>query len=113
MNKNIIVFDAFSNEESAKKYSNKWPDDSVCLKLYRDGRQCGGCSFFAPWDQDWGLCCHKKSEHFTETVFEHFTCGNYVNEGWGPHSFTEDVDCHCRCEGEGDWNDFTPVIPNA
>ena len=23
----------------------------------------------------------------TETVFEHFTCAEYENEGWGPHSF--------------------------
>ena len=32
-------------------------------------------------------------------MFEHFTCPAYVNEGWGPHSFTEMQEMHCRCGG--------------
>ncbi len=23
----------------------------------------------------------------------------HVNEGWGPHSFSEDPEFHCRCQG--------------
>lgn len=103
MNPNKLVINEFSNEKSAQQYAENWPDHPESLQLYENGFQCGGCAFFAPWNADWGLCCHQKSVHFSETVFEHFTCSSYVNEGWGPHSFTENVDCHCRCHGEDNW----------
>lgn len=102
MNENKIIVSQFSNEESHQRYKAGWPGEPDCQSLYENGSQCGGCSFFAAFDTDWGLCCHEKSRHFTETVFEHFTCGKFVNECWGPHSFTENKDCHCRCHGEGD-----------
>lgn len=31
----------------------------------------------------------KKSNHFLETVFEHFTCVKHQNDGWESHSFAE------------------------
>jgi hypothetical protein len=89
MNKNTIITDDWSNPASGKLYQDQWPDEPELGKKYEDGQQCGGCAFFAPFNSDWGLCCHSSSRHFRETVFEHFTCGNLVNEGWGPHSFME------------------------
>ena len=88
-NDNRVRSDSFSNLASYQMYKEHWPNDPKTRKLYDDGFQCGGCSFFAIFNADWGLCCHLKSRHFTETVFEHFTCPAHVNEGWGPHSFTE------------------------
>ena len=26
-------------------------------------------------------------------------CSSYVDEGWGPHSFTADTKYHCKCQG--------------
>ena len=99
MNKNKIVTTDWSNVGSRLMYQKQWPDDPACQEKYEAGEQCDGCSFFAPFNADWGLCCHQKSRHYLETVFEHFTCPNYINEGWGPHSFTERQELHCRCGG--------------
>jgi hypothetical protein len=60
---------------------------------------CGGYSSFAPFNADWGLCCHRGSEHRLETVFEHFTCPAFINKGWGPHNFTDDPEFNCQCGG--------------
>lgn len=98
-NRNLVATTAFSSPMSERMYRANWPDDPVARELYADGRQCGGCSFFAAFNADWGLCAHSKSRHHLETVFEHFTCPAHVNEGWGPHSFTDDTDFHCRCKG--------------
>jgi hypothetical protein len=96
-NDNRVRTDSYSNLASYRLFEENWPNDPKSRKLYRIGFQCGGCSFFASFNKDWGLCCNLKSHHFTETVFEHFTCLAQVNEGWGPHSFTADQKYHCRC----------------
>ena len=90
MNANKIVTDTWSNEKSRRLYELQWPDEPAIRAAYTDGSQCGGCSFFARFNADWGLCAHKDSRHYLETVFEHFSCANFVNEGWGPHSFSTD-----------------------
>ena len=96
-NQNSIVTRRWSNPASESLYRNQWPDEPVCQEQYYYGRQCGGCSFFAAFNEDWGLCCSSSSRHHLETVFEHFTCPSYAHEGWGPHSFTDDPSFHCRC----------------
>lgn len=99
-NENKIATNDFSNDESKRLYADGWTDEPICRGNYERGNQCGGCSFFAPLNYDYGICCHNKSRHFTETVFEHFTCPAHVPEGWGPHSFSDDSSFHCRCQGE-------------
>jgi hypothetical protein len=88
-----------SNQIEQRKFSN--PDT---FKLHEQqghfSDQCGGCSFFAPLNTDYGLCLNQESIHSLETVFEHFGCPNHVQEGWGPHSFTKDAAFHCRCGEE-------------
>ncbi len=98
-NSNAITTSEFSSATSQQVYKSKWPDEPATLALYRDGLQCGGCSFYAKFNGDWGLCTHAASRHHLETVFEHFTCPAHVNEGWGPHTFTTNVEFHCRCHG--------------
>ena len=92
MNRNKVTTDTWSNPTSGNLYKQEWSKEPDIKEQYQDGQQCGGCSFFAPFNADWGLCCNKISRHFTETVFEHFTCPNIVDEGWGPHSFMEKSD---------------------
>lgn len=93
MNANLVTTKNWSNPASEALYKNHWPSEPELYKKYsEDCEQCGGCSFFAPFNSDWGLCCHSRSRHFTETVFEHFTCPVFVNEGWGMHSFSENPD---------------------
>jgi hypothetical protein len=99
MNANKIVTANWSNEQSKRLYELKWPDNAALKKQYENGEQCGACSFFAALNFDYGLCCYGDSPHYLETVFEHFTCEKFVSEGWGPHSFTNDDESHCRCGG--------------
>lgn len=89
MNRNVIEYGKFSNSDSEELYDNKWPAEFSTRKKYESGLQCGGCSCYAPFNSDWGLCCHPNSRHQFETVFEHFTCPVQVNEGWEHHSFSE------------------------
>lgn len=100
--RNHIVTSEWSCPESERLYSAQWDGDPDLIRQYELGEQCGGCSFFAPFNHDFGLCCHADSRHHLETVFEHFTCPSYCGEGWGPHSFTEDRELHCRCQGDVD-----------
>jgi hypothetical protein len=88
VNGNVIEYGRFSNPDSETMYQEKWPADYCARRKYETGLQCGGCSFYAPFNADWGLCCHPKSRHHFETVFEHFTCSAQVNEGWEHHSFS-------------------------
>lgn len=88
-NANVVYTTGFSNRASEKLYRAKWPQEPEVASKCERGVQCGGCSFFAKFNADWGLCCHGRSHHHLETVFEHFTCPSQIEEGWGPHSFTE------------------------
>lgn len=100
MSRNVIATDSFSNPDSERLYESQWPDEPRVREQYENGQQCGGCSFFGKFNFDYGLCCNPKSRHHLETVFEHFTCPSYVHEGWGPHSFAEEEEFHCRCGGD-------------
>ncbi len=98
MNENRIVTHNWSNKESEILMRNCWPDEPELCKQQSQGYgQCGGCSFFAKLNRDWGLCCHAKSRHHLETISEHFTCASYVGESWDAHSFSENEDDHCFC----------------
>lgn len=111
MNQNKITTTIWSSDWSRLMYENGWPGDEVSLQQYESGEQCGGCSFFAKFNADWGLCCNARSRHHLETVFEHFTCPAYVGEGWGPHSFTGNREFHCRCGGGPFWEEEGEEAP--
>ena len=112
MNSNRIASNTWSNAASEQLYTNRWPDEPAVAAQADNGAQCGGCSFFAPFNADWGLCCHADSRHHLETVFEHFSCPAMVNEHWGPHSFTTDTDFQCRCGGESSeyWDNLVKIL---
>lgn len=110
MNTNQLVTDRFSNAESEALYKSQWRAEPSLAEQYRAGRQCGGCTYFAPFNADFGLCCGRPSRHFAETVFEHFTCPSQVNEGWGPHSFCSDPEFMCRCHGEPVYESIASVL---
>jgi hypothetical protein len=98
-NQNLICIDRWSNPETEAIYKGRFREQPELQLQHENGDQCGGCAFFAAFNADWGLCCLADSPHHLETVFEHFTCKDFVREGWGPHSFTKDTDFHCRCGG--------------
>ena len=77
-NTNHIVTHGFSNAQSEDLYHKKWPNDPTPRELYRSGMCCLGCNFFAPLNEDWGICCYRRSNHYLETIFEHFVCGAFV-----------------------------------
>jgi hypothetical protein len=81
MNENRIVTGTWSNEASRALYEQGWPDHRELRTLYEEGSQCGGCSFFAPFNASWGLCANERSPCYLETVFEHYVCGEYAGEG--------------------------------
>ena len=94
-NKNRIIANNFSSPDTKRMYDLQWPDEPLLRQNYQEGHQCGACSYFAPLNEDWGICCHPKSRHCLETIFEHFTCAEYAGEGWGPHSFSKRLRCKC------------------
>jgi len=100
MNSNAVVTSGFSNPDSKAAYEAGWPDEPDVNRLHENGMQCGSCSFFAPFNEDYGLCCHPDGRHHLETTFEHFTCPSHENEGWGVHSFSTLKENHCLCQGE-------------
>jgi len=95
-NTNRIKPAGFSSLDAEKLYRTQWPAEPRVKEQYFIGLQCGGCSFYAEFDVNWGLCCHPRSRHRFETVFEHFTCPSFQNEGWGPHSFSTTMKCECH-----------------
>lgn len=99
MNRNRIVTDTWSSPASMRLYRERWPQEPQLRERAEErGEECGACSFFAPLNGEWGLCCHPRSRHFRETLFERFTCPAYVGECRGSHSFTEVRENHCRCQ---------------
>lgn len=97
MKTNQIVTTGFSNPESERRFHENYPDEPE-LQEQAMYLQCGGCSFFACFNADYGLCCNAKSRHHLETVKEHFTCPSICPEGWKAHSFSEDTSNHCHCD---------------
>jgi len=110
MNSNNLLTDRFSNADSEAMYDRQWPNEPTLFAQHEEGRQCGACSYFAPFNEDYGLCCNRNARHFTETVFEHFTCPSYVEEGWGPHSFSSDQGFMCRCQGVPVYETLATII---
>lgn len=102
MNKNLLITDNWSNPESEDRYLSNWKGEPEIQTRREAGEECRKCSFWAKFDEEWGLCCHPKSRHSLETVFERFTCPSYVDEGFGPHSFTANPARHCVCGGRGE-----------
>lgn len=86
-NQNVIVVGGFSNPASLKQYNLQWPNEPKNFQKYMQGHQCGGCTYFAKFNSDYGLCCSPHSRHRLETVFEHFSCADQQEEGWYAHSF--------------------------
>ncbi len=80
MNRNVIRTEGYSNSDTKTLYEKC----SIDCQL-----QCGGCSYYAIFNADWGLCCNPESRFHLETVFEHFGCKKNVPEGRGAHSFQD------------------------
>lgn len=78
-NRNRVITDGWSNPDSRASYEHHWPGEPKTADLYRSGRQCDSCLRFVAFNADWGLCSSQASRHFTETVFEHFTCPWFEN----------------------------------
>ena len=96
-NGNTIVTNRWSDPDSEKLYKDEWPSEPDLREQWLSGLQCGGCAFFAKFNSDWGLCCNDKSRHHLETVFEHFTCPAFIDDGWDAHTFRDwDIDDEAR-----------------
>ena len=62
-NTDHIVINGFSNQASEKLYRSKWKAMPELAAQHREGKQCGSCSFFAPLNSDWSICCYNRSHH--------------------------------------------------
>jgi hypothetical protein len=82
MNQNQIITDRFSNDASERLYRAGWPEEPEIKRKYDEGRQCLECAYYGKFNHDYGLCCNSASRHFTETVFEHFTCPSFFSPAW-------------------------------
>lgn len=60
-NQNVIVVGGFSNPASLKLYNLQWPNEPKILQKYMQGHQCSGCTYFAKFNSDYGLCCSPRS----------------------------------------------------
>lgn len=106
-NQNRICTDGWSNPATAKLYNQTPGTDTRKERPFAERHSsplvCGGCSFFARFSSsNWGLCFHRKSPHYLETINWYFACAAGVLEGYGPHSFSEDKEDHCCCDGGPD-----------
>lgn len=102
MNTNLLITDNWSNPESEDRYLSNWKGEPEIQTKRESGEECRKCSFWAKFNEEWGLCCNSQSRHHLETVFERFTCPSYVDEGLGPHSFSSNAAAHCVCGGRGE-----------
>jgi hypothetical protein len=112
---NRIKDDSWSDPRTKKMYLDRFPGEPELHRQADDGQQCGGCSFFAPFGLDFGLCAHGDSRHYLETVFEHFTCGVHVPECWTHSSFImnpEDTSC-CDDRLRGAMNDLANQLARS
>jgi hypothetical protein len=82
MNENRLVTDRWSNPDPERLYRAGWPDEPSTKELCDSGRQCDQCSAYGQFTNDFGICCRKESRHFTETVFEHFSCPKFASPCW-------------------------------
>lgn len=80
MNRNQIVTDGWSNEDSELRFRGNWPGEPDVRRRHREGQWCGGCPFYVPFNGRWGLCTNQQSRHHLETVLCQFTCEQYAGE---------------------------------
>ncbi len=69
------------NLKSIKQLPSEFRSHLVGLKRLDDdydlsagAGQCGGCSWLAAFDADYGMCCNEKSPNDGRVVFEHGGC---------------------------------------
>lgn len=81
MNTNQVQLRGFSNPDSEKLYKEQWPEEPLVAEAYEEGQQCYACRSYGKFNADWGICLQAHGRHFTETVFEHFTCPCFLQPG--------------------------------
>ena len=79
------------NHITMKDFSNHHTKELYLQKCFDNKSQCGECSFYAMFEDQYGLCCHDISRFYLETVFKYFGCDKQVPESWESHSFSDRV----------------------